>query len=210
MEEANEKELAFSRACIALLKGVVDRGRDERLWQDVLSSQTALQDYLPRIGLQLYLSEMDGYAYLRQMEREGMPRLMQRRSLSYGLSILLIQLRKRMGEFDVSNGDQKLIVSEEEMRKSLAVFLPAISNEEQYLKKAARFVQQAEEMGVLRKTAEEGEYEVRPILRSLVTAEWLQEFDKRLQEYRDYGLSLGDMEESEEREEEEDGLILND
>ena len=209
MEEMTEKEKSFSRACTALLKGVVDRGNDEKLWQDILNSRAALKDYLSKIGLQLYLEELDGYAYLRQNEKEGMPRLVPRRQLSYGLSILLVQLRKRMGEFDVSNGDQKLIVTMGEMRQSLEVFFPAISNEEKYVKRVERCVQQAEEMGMLRKLASGDEYEVRPILRSFVTAEWLRIFDERLQEYKDYGLQFGESEETEEKEEADDGLIFN-
>ncbi len=213
--EKSEKELAFSRACVALLKGVVDRWRDENLWQDILNSQAALKDYLAKIGLRLYLDELDGYAYLRQAEDDDIPRLVRRSPLSYGLSILLVQLRKKMGEFDASNGDQKLIVSVEEMRRDLAVFLPAITNEEQYQKRFAKFLTQAEEMGVLKKTSEDGEYEVRPILRSFVNAEWLRMFEERLQEYKEYGLNLGgsdeteEAEEQEEKEETEDGLIFH-
>lgn len=209
MEEMTEKEKSFSRACTALLKGVVDRGNDEKLWQDILNSRAALKDYLSKIGLQLYLEELDGYAYLRQNEKEGTPRLVPRRQLSYGLSILLVQLRKWMGEFDVSNGDQKLIVTMGEMRQSLEVFFSAISNEEKYVKRVERCVQQAEEMGMLRKLAGGDEYEVRPILRSFVTAEWLRIFDERLQEYKDYGLQFGETEETEEKEEADDGLIFN-
>ena len=114
-----------------------------------------------------------------------------------------------MGEFDVSNGDQKLIVTMGEMRQSLEVFFPAISNEEKYVKRVERCVQQAEEMGMLRKLAGGDAYEVRPILRSFVTAEWLRIFDERLQEYKDYGLQFGEAEETEEKEEADDGLIFN-
>lgn len=56
---------------------------------------------------------------------------------------------------------------------------------------------------------DDGEGKVRPILRSFVTAEWLRIFDERLQEYKDYGLQFGEAEETEEKEETDDGLIFN-
>ena len=36
--EAGTREQALSRAAVALLKGIVSRGRDEELWQDILHS----------------------------------------------------------------------------------------------------------------------------------------------------------------------------
>ena len=210
--ERTEQDLSFARACIALLKGVVDRPRDESLWLDILKNRDALKEYLDRIGLGLTLSEEDGYAYLYQREDiEGMPRLVQRRPLGYGLSMLLVFLRRRMGEFDSSMDDEKLILSAGEMRRGLELFLPAVRNEERFIKQVEKDIQRAVDMGVLRKTKEEGEYEVRPILRSLVTGAWLQEFHQRLKEYEAYGEMMGDrvMEAPAEGEEEEDGLVLN-
>ncbi|MBQ7479218.1 MAG: DUF4194 domain-containing protein [Selenomonadaceae bacterium] len=203
MEEMNEQELSFARACIALLKGVVDRQKDEGLWQDILKNRDGLKEYLAKIGLEIFCEELDGYAYLRQMDVDGVPRLVQRRPVGYGLSMLLVFLRKRLGEFDSSNGDQKLIVSTLEMRRGLEVFLPVATNEELFIKQVEKHIQKAVDMGVLRKIGEEGEYEVRPIIRSFIDAEWLNAFDKRLEEYKEYGAQLVVAE----GEEAEDGLI---
>ena len=48
MKQMEEKEAAFSRACIALLKGVVCRSSQEKLWQDILEQRNALKEYLSR------------------------------------------------------------------------------------------------------------------------------------------------------------------
>ena len=44
---ANEEQ-NFSRAAIALLRGVVERSRDEALWQTIVGREEALRDYLDR------------------------------------------------------------------------------------------------------------------------------------------------------------------
>ncbi|MBQ1890208.1 MAG: DUF4194 domain-containing protein, partial [Selenomonas sp.] len=107
----NPQEQAFSRAAILLLKGIVSRGKDEALWQDILSNQTALRDYFRRLGLTLIIDELDEYAYLRQEESSGLPHLVPRYPLSYNLSMLLVQLRKVLAEYDRAAGSSRVVVS---------------------------------------------------------------------------------------------------
>ena len=188
MKQMEEKEAAFSRACVALLKGVVCRSSQENLWQDILEQRNALKDYLSRLGLVLYLDEMDEYAYLRQSDDEEVPRLIPRYPLSYGLSMLLIILRKQLGEYDAMNGDQRLIVAKDDMVLKMKAFFPAMTNEIKFQQEVERHLRRAEEMGFLQKlSGQEDSYEVRPLLRSFVNASWLQEFSERLQDYLDYG-----------------------
>ena len=66
MKQMEEKEAAFSRACIGLLKGVVCRSSQEKLWQDILEQRNALKEYLSRLGLVLYLDEMDELELVRR------------------------------------------------------------------------------------------------------------------------------------------------
>ena len=96
----NEEELDFSRAAVALLRGVVERRADEALYQTVRTQEQALKEYFGRLGLRLTVDTADEYAYLRQDEAFGVPRLMARTQLSYPLSLLLLLLRKRLGEYD--------------------------------------------------------------------------------------------------------------
>ena len=188
MKQMEEKEAAFSRACIALLKGIVCRSSQEKLWQDILEQRNALKEYLSRLGLVLYLDEMDEYAYLRQSDDEEVPRLIPRYPLSYGLSMLLIILRKQLGEYDAMNGDQRLIVAKGDMVLKMQAFFPAMTNEIKFQQEVERHLRRAEEMGFLQKlSGQEDSYEVRPLLRSFVNASWLQEFSERLQDYLDYG-----------------------
>ncbi|MDY6268948.1 MAG: DUF4194 domain-containing protein [Selenomonadaceae bacterium] len=192
------EEQSFSRAAIALLRGVVERGRDEALWQVIVGREEALRDYLGKLGLHLFIDRADEYAYLRQDESSGLPRLMARTQLSYALSLLLLLLRKKLGEYDAHEGDSRLILTTGEMTELLAPFFPAVTDQVRFADMAARQVQRAEELGFLRRmTGEDASYEVLSLLRSFITAEWLQDFDERLKTYAAYGT----------QEETDDGLI---
>lgn len=194
----NNEEQSFSRAAIALLRGVVERGRDEAVWQTIVGREEALRDYLSKLGLHLFIDRAEEYAYLRQNEASGLPRLMARTQLSYALSLLLLLLRKKLGEYDAHEGDSRLILTTGEMTELIAPFFPAVTDQVRFADMAARQMQRAEELGFLRRLpGEDAAYEVLPLLRSFITAEWLQDFDERLKSYAAYG----------QREEADDGLI---
>ena len=89
---AGRNEENFSRAAVMLLKGIVDRGKDEVLWQVIINEQAALGDYFRRLGLVLIIDEVDEYAYLQQEENSSLPRLVQRFPLSYPVSMLLVAI----------------------------------------------------------------------------------------------------------------------
>lgn len=177
----------MSRAAIFLLRGVVFREKDEALWQDILQERVRLADYFRVIGLQLFIDEADEYAYLRQDELSGLPRLMPRHPLGFGLSMMLVNLRKRLGEFDAAHGDARLVVTRDDLALSLRPYFPPMTNDTQFLACIDRDIQQAVQMGFLAPVKDGETYVVRPLLRSFVTAEWLRDFESRLDEYQAYG-----------------------
>jgi len=89
---------------IALLKGVVYREDNSRKWQDLIDHQGPVRDYLSVIGLELMFFEDEGFAFLKNRERNDdaneIPQLIVRRQLSYPVSLLLAQLRRKLQEFD--------------------------------------------------------------------------------------------------------------
>ena len=183
----NEEELDFSRAAVALLRGVVERRADEALYQTVRAQEQALKEYFGRLGLRLTVDTADEYAYLRQDEASGVPRLMARTQLSYPLSLLLLLLRKRLGEYDALTGDSRLILSAAQMAEMLAPFFPQVTDRVRFLARVRQQAERAASLGFLRRLAEEDAYEVLPLLRSFVTGAWLEEFSERLAQYRAYG-----------------------
>ena len=177
----------FSCAAIALLRGVVFRAGQEALWQTILKRRAHLSDYFAVIGLQLYIDALDEYAYLRQNEDSGLPRLISRQPLGYHLSMLLVYLRKRLGEFNASCGDARLVVKREDILAAMRTYHPPVTNEAGFEKRVDRYIAQAVEMGFLQSAEGQAAYFVRPLLRSFVSGEWMRDFDANRRAYEDYG-----------------------
>jgi hypothetical protein len=181
----------LSLPVIALLKGVIYRENDEGLWQQTLGLQSAIRDYVAVLGLELVLDEAEGFAWLRSREpAEGetpLPRLMTRRQLPYLASLLLALLRKKLAETDSSGDSQRLILSRDELVDMVRVFLPAGGNEAKVSDQVMAAVGRVEDLGFIRRLKNQEQlFEVRRILKAFVDAQWLADFDQRLEGYRDY------------------------
>ncbi|MEC3853403.1 DUF4194 domain-containing protein [Paenarthrobacter ureafaciens] len=171
-----------------LFKGVVYAETDEKVWQSLLALTSHVRDYVAVLGLNLILDESEGYAFLRSREDpEGtLPRLIPRRQLTFDVSLLLVLLRKRLLEFDTNSSELRLIMTEGELKDMVAVFLPESSNEARILDRLGTNIKKVVELGFLRKLrGETGTYEVARILKAYVDAQWLEEFDARLADYRE-------------------------
>lgn len=194
-------ELGFSVAVTQLMKGVVYREQHERAWREVVARQARVADYVAVLGLEAVIDEAEGYAFLRSAPsvgnengRETVPRLVMRRALSFHLSVLLVLLRKRLAEFDASGAenDGRLILTSAQIAELLRVFLPESGNEVRVFTQIEAHIKKAVELGFLRQLpGAENLYEVRRILKAFVDAQWLADFDERLERYRDLLLGEG-------------------
>lgn len=180
---------------IQLLKGVLYQDRQPDLWNDLLTFQAAVRDYFSVIGLKIIVDETEGYAFLRQQsesdeadeEASVLPRLIQRRPFSYPVSLLCVLLRKKLMELDTAGGETRLILSREQIIDMMQVFLPEHSNEAKTIEQINSHINRLVEYGFLRRLkSDEEDYEVRRIIRALVDASWLGEFDQKLKEYQVY------------------------
>ncbi|MDZ7642663.1 MAG: DUF4194 domain-containing protein [Desulfurivibrio sp.] len=177
-----------------LLKGVVYREDDSGRWQSLLAFQAQLRDYLLVLGLELILDEAEGYAFLRSLPDDDPdpaapkpPRLITRRQLSFPVSLLLALLRKKLAEFDAGGGDNRLVLSREEIVELIRVFLPAGSNETRLCDQVDSHLNKIADLGFIRRLrGSEPLWEVRRIIKAFVDAQWLAEFDQRLEEYRQH------------------------
>jgi len=196
-------DLAFSRALVALFKNVVFKEMDPEHWEVILAQKYKIEDYVKKIGLTLMVDEMDGYGYLKQRSygegEEEIPRLVPRHALSYPVSLLLVLLRKQLLEFDSTTGDQRLIVTRQQIAERLRLFLKDTTNEVKMVADIDKHIDRIEKMGFLRRLrGSEDSFEVQRILRNFVNAEWLQHMNDRLDMYRVYaGGETGEGEEQE-------------
>jgi len=175
---------------IPLLKGVIYQEDNPALWSALLNMMAAVRDYVAVLGLELILDEAEGYAFLHSNsdgDTEGTnsaPRLMARRQLSYPVSLLQALLRKKLAEFDAGAGDTRLILSRDEVVELIRIFLPPASNEVKLIDQVDSTLNKIADLGFIRRLKGERQMiEVRRIIKAFIDAQWLADFDQRLDEY---------------------------
>ena len=184
----------LSTLVISLLKGVIYREGDERLWGALLNLQARVRDYVSVLGLELIFDEAEGYAFLKSRpeptEEESatkLPRLVARRPLSFPVSLLLALLRKKLAEFDAGGGETRLILIRDDLVELVRVFLPDSSNEAKLIDQIETHINKIVDLGFLRRlkvASGPASFEVRRILKAFVDAQWLADFDARLAAYQ--------------------------
>lgn len=196
-EPSTNGDAELSAPLIALFRGVVYADSQPQNWQALLRLQTRVRDYVRVLGLELMLDESEGHAYLRQRPREeegdDLPRLVPRRQLSYPVSLLLALLRKKLAEHDAAGGATRLVLSRDEIVDLIRMFLPQTADEAKLTRRIDSHINKAIELGFVRRLrGQEERYEVLRILKSFVDAQWLQDFNERLEAYRRYAGEGGD------------------
>jgi hypothetical protein len=184
----------LSTVVVLLLKGVLYQENDAGEWSALLRLQARVRDYVAVMGLDLVLDEAEGYAFLKSRSQsaaatsDGLPRLIARRPLSFPVSLLLALLRKKLAEFDAAGGDTRLVLSRDEIVDLVRVFLPEGSNEAKLIDQVETHINKIIELGLLRRLKPQPHQpavvEVRRILKAFVDAQWLSEFDQKLEAYR--------------------------
>jgi hypothetical protein len=190
--EGYTKVAPYAPAVIKLLQGIVYHD-DTATWNLLLAHQTAIDEYLGRMGLQLLVHEADGFAYVRQPELEDedgeripLPRLTRRDKLSYHVALLCVLLRERLDQFDASAPESnRLILTQEELRDMLLLFYPERSDERTLLRKLDSAIERVVELGFLRRLggADEERFEVRRGIRARIDADRLAVIKGKLESY---------------------------
>lgn len=183
----SESEIAVSTAAITLMRGVVYRETHEVVWATLQRHASAVRDHFAVIGVEIVVDDNEGYAYLRAEvdQAEELPRLVNRRSLSYPVSLLLVLLRKRMVEWESTSNEPRLILSREQITEMVSLFLADTSNEARQLDQIDTTIKKVVELGFLRTLrGQRNTFEVRRILKAYVDAQTLADFAAKLDDYR--------------------------
>ena len=176
-------------AIVRLLKGVFYKEDEEKAWFALLQEEASIKEYLGTIGLEVLIDTADGFAYVRNIENEdeqkSLSKLVSKRELSYKVSLLVVLLRKRLVDFELQNENYKAVVTLQEMQDELQNFLTERYDEVKLQKEIVTTIKKVEELGFLKKLgAKENTYEIRSAIKAFVDAQWLSEFDDKLQEYK--------------------------
>ncbi len=180
-------------AITILLKGVFYKNDNEKAWGELIeNSFSSIQEYFEVIGLDVFVDESEGYAYLKhkeyENEQEAPPKLIQKRELSYKVSLLCVLLRKEIVDFDMQNESSRVIISKEDIKKELLLYLPQTFNEVKAFKDIDATIKKVEELGFLSKMKNDEEsYEIKRSIKAFVDTSWLKNFDEKLQEYKESG-----------------------
>lgn len=196
----NEINVELSNAYISLLKGIIIKENKEKIWNTILNYRNQIEDYFRQLGLTLKLYEEEGYCYLQQIEddeTDNLLKLVPKVPLSLHLSLLLVSLRKYMLE-STANGDEKIVISKEEIFIKMKNYLKETSNEIKQEKEITSYIKKVEDMKFIRKLKNsDNKYEILRLLASFVDAQWLDDLDKRIIEYKEHIEKGGGIEDEE-------------
>ncbi len=181
--------LPYAAAVIKLLKGNIFKN-DTDIWNYLIQYQPAITEYFSRIGIDLFVNENDGYAFLKQKEFDessniSLPPLVEKRALSYSVTLLCVLLVEKLIEHDAKGGDSPyLVMDRKEIHNSMKLFRPDISNEKKTIKDIDANINTLKGYGFLRQLRkDENKFEVRKILRAKISAETIQDIKKKVIEY---------------------------
>lgn len=179
----------YSLSLIALLKGIVYNHQKET-WENIVHYESDVKKYFQPIGLELYLDKSEGYAYLRQIEAQDdedtLPRLAEKRQLTFFTSLLCLVLRKYLLEHDAQGGSVRSIISEQDIINRVKVLLPAAPDEVKQQDKIIATINKVIDIGFLRKLEDQGRnYEIHRIIKGYVNADVIDETLKKLKHYAD-------------------------
>ena len=198
--EMNEINVELSNAYISLLKGIVIKENKEKIWDTILNYRNQIEDYFRQLGLTLKLYEEEGYCYLQQIEddeTDNLLKLVPKVPLSLHLSLLLVSLRKYMLE-STANGDEKIVISKEEIFIKMKNYLKETSNEIKQEKEITSYIKKVEDMKFIRKLKNsDNKYEILRLLASFVDAQWLDDLNKHILEYKEHIEKGGGIEDEE-------------
>jgi hypothetical protein len=104
--------------------------------------------------------------------------------------LLLVLLRKKLAESDAQGDSTRIILSRDQIADLVRVFLPEGANEAHWMDRVDAHINKIVEMGFLRrlrgKDAKDGELEIQRILKAFVDAQWLSDFERRLEVYAEH------------------------
>lgn len=192
METALQRS-PYAHVVIKLLQGPVYND-DKNTWRDLLAWQSPVQEYFSKIGIELIISEPDGFARINQPEPDEhdenpLPRLMRRQPMTYEATLLCVILREMLEEFDVISEGSKLFLTQKEIKERIELFYKEQTNKSKLWKELSRPITSLQNIGILKLTREDPvnkdnhQYEVKRIIKALVSNEKLEEIKTKLEGY---------------------------
>ncbi len=165
---------------------------DSPYWNQVLTYQQHIQEYLAHIGLALEVQEMDGYAYLYQPEIEdeegaimALPRITRRDRLTFHATLLCVLLREWLDQQEAQNLDTAgCFITGEQIRDLMLPFLRERTDMRKVERRIDAAINQVSDLGFLKPLSAQQDvayFEIRRILKARMDVEKLVEIKEKLQ-----------------------------
>lgn len=194
------KRLSPGALVVYLLKGYVDREDSPVVYDSIVQQQPAVSELCMKLFLRLIVDDAAGYAYLKSLDDEDIPsvsglrppRLLVKRQLSFFASFILIILRQRLLEFELSGQFGRLVLEKQSILDQVKAYIHNVNNETKFDDRLNKAIDDLCEMGVLKSsTIESGKtvierIEVKRIINAIVTPEVLNQADEILTSYVQY------------------------
>jgi hypothetical protein len=189
--ETNTNRAIYAHVIIKLLQGPI-YSDEKAAWRDLQSWSTPIRDYFTRIGIELVINEIDGFARIIQPEvdendENPLPRLMRKQSLNYETTLLCVILREMLEEFDVISEGSKLFLTQKEIKERIELFYKEQANKSKLWRELAKPINNLTTIGILKLTREDqsnkdnNQYEVKRIIKALISNEKLEEIKSKLE-----------------------------
>lgn len=174
------------RVLVYLMRqGTILAAENLKLFDMLCRYEVAIRQHLAEVYIRLVLDTKQGVAYIINAENIGnesddkslsddYPTLIRRRTLTLYDTLVLLILRKYYQERETA-GEQRIIIDLERIQANLIPFIPITnhdSKDRQKLNGALTKLSEKKILSVIR--GEEGRYEITPIIRYVVNAEFLQ------------------------------------
>ncbi len=183
----------FAAAVIKLLQGPV-YADDKNTWRELMGSQSAIQEYFARIGMELVINDQDGFARVLQPETgehddNPLPRLMKKQALNYEATLLAVILREGLEEFDVKSDGNKFYLTQKEIKERIEIFYKEQTNKSKLWKDLSKPITGLLNIGILKLNREDvankdnNKYEVKRIIKAFISNEKLEEIKNKLSNY---------------------------
>lgn len=178
----------YSKAIVKLLKGIVEK--DDVVWNDVLTYQSDIQDYIAVMGLELILKKDEGFAFVKQLKLDDdkTMNIVSRRQYGFEVSVMLIVLRQILEDFDSNPTMQATdkYVTASEIKEETEMFLPISYNKVRFEKDLDSYIERIVGFGFLVVPKhQEGEkrYKIHRIIKEKITLDDLSDFKNQLNSY---------------------------
>lgn len=174
----------YSVSLITMLKGIL-YSHHKDAWENLLRYEPEVRKYFSAIGLEVYVDKSEGYAYLRQIEFEEemeVPKIADKRQLTFFPSLLCIVLRKYLLERDAEAGSVRATITQQEIVNLMKSFLPMATDEAKQQDRIVTTMNKVIEIGFLKRLDDNSnDYEIHRIIKGFVNADVIDDTLKRLQ-----------------------------